>query len=104
MKIDLTEKAFLEFLAKEGETVASITASLNQKRLANVGGHKLQLITDECACVILPDGRCVAAENKTNRLSRYALKIAEEMRRKKAKENINPKIRADAPDTEKNGT
>ena len=103
-EIDLTEKAFLEFLAKEGETVASITASLNQKRLTTVVGQTLQLITDECACVILPDGRFVAAENKSNRLSRYAFKIAEEKRRKKAKANVNPKIQADAPDTEKNGT
>jgi len=103
-EIDLTEKAFLEFIAKEGETVTSITASLNQKRLTAVVGQKLRLITDECGCVMLPDGRCVAAENKTNRLTRYALKIAEDMRRKKAKENANPKKPADSPDTEKNGT
>jgi len=88
-EIDLTEKALLEFLSKEGETVESICASLNQKRLTTVAGQKLVLITDECACMFLPDGRCVAAENKSGRLLRYAMKVTEEVRRRRATEAAN---------------
>jgi hypothetical protein len=84
--IDLTEQALVAFLKKEGETVESISKSLNQKMLTAVVGQKLTFIVDQCDCIMLPDGRCVAAENKSGRLSRYAMKVMEEVRRRRAKE------------------
>lgn len=89
-EIDIGEKEFVEFLTKEGEAVESICASLNQKGLTTVAGRKLMLITDECACMFLPDGRCVAAENKSGRLLRYAMKVTEEVRRRRTAQSTPP--------------
>ena len=91
--IDVSEPKPADFLKKEGETVVSVCTSLNHKGLATLDGQKLVLITDECACMILPDGRFLAAENKSGRLMRYAMKVTEAIRRQKVVLNnqlVNP--------------
>jgi hypothetical protein len=91
-EIDIMEPEFVKYLEKEGLTVESLCTSLNEKRLTTLNGKKLVLITDECACMIVPDGRCVAAENKSGRLLRYGLKVAEEMRRQHARNAGGPAV------------
>jgi len=88
--LDLVEPTLGQFLTKQGETAESISKSLNEKRLTTADGQKLTLITDECVCMILPDRRFVAAENKSGRLLRYAMKVTEELRRRRAKELTKP--------------
>ncbi|MGD0058581.1 MAG: DUF6602 domain-containing protein [Verrucomicrobiia bacterium] len=85
-EIDITDPEFVSYLAKQSQPVTSLCDSLNEKALTTLNGNKLVLITDECACMILPDGRYVAAENKSGRLLRYGLKVTEERRRQRAKE------------------
>jgi hypothetical protein len=48
--------------------------------LVSVESKKLKLLTDECQCAILPDGRIVAGENKSGRFQRW---ISKEIDKKK---------------------
>jgi DEAD/DEAH box helicase len=81
-EIDVNELGLREYLQKEGETLQALSVSLNQKGLTTIKGDKLVLLTDECACMMIPGVGCVAAENKTGRLVRYAMKAMETRRRK----------------------
>jgi len=81
-EIDITDKSFINYIKSKGETTESICASLNTKRLVVLVGSKLKLLTDECICMILPDGRYIAGENKSDRLINYALKFTKEYRLK----------------------
>lgn len=87
--VNLKDPGLLARLKREGQTVESVTKSLNEKMLTMVDGDSLKLITDQCSCMILPDGRFVAAENKSGRLMRYALKAVEESRRGAKKMSSN---------------
>jgi hypothetical protein len=80
--IDISDAEFVTAVEKHGTTVTALCAGLSEKQLATVNGTKLQLLTDECSCVILPDGRYIASENKTGRLVRYALKESEQIRQR----------------------
>ena len=42
--------------------------------LVYVENKKLKLLTDQCQCLILPDGRTVAGENKSGRLTNWVMK------------------------------
>lgn len=69
--LDATEPDLLEFLAKEGRDPDEFFQSLVTTRLVARDGNQLTLTTAECAIVVLPDGRCVAADNNTGRLTRW---------------------------------
>lgn len=76
--IDIHDPDFIHFLAAEGRQVDEFVSSLVATTLVARKGLKLQLTTIQCDCVILPDGRRIAAENNTGRLSRWLIRYAEE--------------------------
>lgn len=82
--IDVADPELNAFLASKGETMDGVCQRLNKAGLAAVEAGKLVLLTDECACMILPNGQYVAAENKTGRLLRYALRLTQELRKKRS--------------------
>ena len=82
--IDLTNDDKLEeFIISEGTytSLASFLEKLKATGLVYVENNKLKLLTDECQCVFLPDGRVVAADNRSGRLSRWALKEFERLKK-----------------------
>jgi len=44
---------------------------LKETKLVFVSNNKLKLLTDYCQCVILPNGKIIAADNKSGRLTRW---------------------------------
>jgi len=69
--IDLATLENTSFLTQNGYTIDSLVKSLKPTGLVDVRGSQLRLITDNCACVITPDKKLVAADNKTGRLTRW---------------------------------
>lgn len=51
--------------------------------LVYIENKKLRLLTDQCQCVILPDGRTVAGENKSGRLTNWVIKEIEKIKKTK---------------------
>lgn len=78
--VDVTDRQFIDFLNQNGYNVDQMVQSLNDMGLAALDGTHLVLLTRGCACVILPDKRCVAAENVSGQLSRW---VDEYMRKNK---------------------
>lgn len=70
----ITDHSLISHIEKDGEDFDSFIKSLLATNLVGLDGDELQLITEECQCAILPDGRFVAAENNTGRFTRWALK------------------------------
>ena len=70
--IDITDPELCTYITDSGLNFDEFVASLIETRLIARNGDKLELTTVECACMILPDGRYVAAENNTGRLTRWA--------------------------------
>ena len=69
--LDINEPAFIEAVEGEGVSVEAFVLGLVETRLVARDGDRLTLITTECACLILPDGRYIAGENSTGRLTRW---------------------------------
>lgn len=69
--IDLSDPELREFITDAGLEFDAFVDSLIETRLVARNGEALELTTVECACVMLPDGRYVAADNNTGRLSRW---------------------------------
>jgi hypothetical protein len=65
------EPDLLSYLADAGRAPDAFFQSLVDTNLVARDGTRLVLTTTECATVILPDGRSVAAENNTGRLTRW---------------------------------
>ncbi|WP_143194094.1 DUF6602 domain-containing protein [Micromonospora sp. CB01531] len=72
---------FLTFLSQAGIDPESFINGLLETGLVGTSGRELQLITEECQCVMLPDGQAVAAENNTGRLSRWVARHLDAGRR-----------------------
>jgi hypothetical protein len=53
-------------------------AKLHETQLVAVDGDNLRLTTEQCQCAILADGRYVAAENKSGRLTRWLPQLKKE--------------------------
>jgi len=70
-QIDLADADFVRFLQERGYTPDALTESLNRIGLAARIGDRLILLTRECACAILPDGRLAAGENTAGQFSRW---------------------------------
>ena len=73
--IDITEPNFASFINEEGYTIESLIESLIQTHMVALDGNMLRLITYDCTCAILPDGRFVVADNNTGRLTRWINKF-----------------------------
>ena len=74
---------FIAFLTERGLDVDQFKQDLLETRLVAVSGNEIELITEQCQCVILPNGELVAGENNTGRLTRW-------MRRHFQRENPEP--------------
>ncbi len=70
-EVRLDDNEIVQYLAEHGTTPEAIRASLSEKRLAYEQDGRLHLLTDQCACFVLSDGRYVAGENKSGRLLRW---------------------------------
>jgi len=80
--IDVSDDEFINFVGSYGLSVEDFVASLLGTGLVAMNCTRIELITEECACVILPTGQFVAAENNTGRLTRWVEKRAWESERK----------------------
>lgn len=69
--VRLGDAATLEYLRASGTDPDDFKESLVRTRLVALRGDELQLITDECQCIILPNGEFIAGENSTGRLTRW---------------------------------
>ncbi len=78
-----TDPDLLALLATEGRDPGAFFQSLIDTNLVARNGDNLVLTTIECATVLLPDGRSIAAENNTGRLTRWLQQFMEEFRRSK---------------------
>jgi len=68
-KID--DPGLIKYVESEGISIQDFTDSLLSTGLIALNGTKLELISENCQCAILPTGQCVAGENNTGRLSRW---------------------------------
>ncbi|MCC6671267.1 MAG: hypothetical protein IT458_09405 [Planctomycetes bacterium] len=69
--VRIDDPGFKRMVAERGETSDGLCASLREKRIAAVEAGEFHLLTIECGCVILPDGRFVVGENVSGRLHRW---------------------------------
>lgn len=100
--LDRTQFVVVEQLCKRGEinldadkdlgpfvikgnylSVSDFLEKLSATGLVYIENKKLKLLTDKCQCVILPDGRSVAGENKSGRLTNWVMKEMAQHREKK---------------------
>jgi hypothetical protein len=68
---NIDDPGFLSYVATHGRSPEEFVDSLVRTTLVARNGRLLELTTSKCECVILPDGRYVAAENSTGRLTRW---------------------------------
>lgn len=86
--IDLANDKDLEkFILSEGySSLNDFIEKLKTTGLVYEESQKLKLLTDMCGCVMLPDGRSVAGENKSGRLSRWVYNEVEKIKKSKLSE------------------
>lgn len=70
IEIDIENNIELENYVLNGRynSFDEFIQKLKETGLITILGKKLMLLTDECGCIILPDGRYIAGENKSGRL------------------------------------
>jgi hypothetical protein len=73
--VSLDDTGLQNWLSEQGTSPDELAKGLSQKHLAFRKDQELFLLTDRCLCVILPDGRYVAGENKTGRLDRWVVQF-----------------------------
>ena len=80
-----TDKDLEPFVIKGNYlSLANFLGKLTETGLVYIENKKLKLLTDQCQCLILPDGRTVAGENKSGRLTNWVMK---EIAKSKEKSN-----------------
>jgi len=70
-EVRLDDPEFSAFLAKRGSSQSAVVDELARSRLAYVENGAFRLLTDQCACAIVPGVGFVAGENATGRFSRW---------------------------------
>jgi hypothetical protein len=70
---NLKDPEFIAYIEQSGQTVDQFVARLLETQLVALDGDVLCLTTEQCQCAILSDGRYVAAENNSGRLTRWLL-------------------------------
>ncbi|NTV66953.1 MAG: hypothetical protein HGB06_04590 [Chlorobaculum sp.] len=70
-QLSLLEPDLDSFISNHGYSLESFVESLNTVGLAARYGNDLVLLTQNCVCVILPDGRFAAGENAAGQLTRW---------------------------------
>jgi hypothetical protein len=76
--VDLSDPHLAGFLAQNKYTVDQLVESLQEAGLAGRYDNHLELLTRECACAVLPDGRYAAGENIAGQLTQWLIEYAEE--------------------------
>jgi hypothetical protein len=69
--INADDPEFRGFITGEGLDAEAFIHGLVATTLVARKGRMFTLTTDECACVLLPDGRRIAGENNTGCLTRW---------------------------------
>lgn len=85
-EINLDSDKDLERFVIEGNylSLADFLSKLMATGLVYIENKKLKLLTDQCQCVMLPDGRSVAGENKSGRLTNWVMKEITKSKEKKS--------------------
>jgi hypothetical protein len=73
-EVDASDKDFISFAEQSQSSVADFVEALVKTGLVARSGNALKLTTIDCQIVFMPDGKCLAAENNTGRLSRWVEK------------------------------
>lgn len=76
--IDVRDTELHSYITDAGLDFDNFVDSLIETRLVARNGNELELTTVECACMILPDGRYIAAENNTGRLTRWVRRFMDQ--------------------------
>lgn len=82
-EIDLSADLELEKFVVEDSDYNSLTDFLEKLKLTGlvfIENNKLKLLTDECECVFLPNGKVVAGENKSGRLTNWVMREIEKLK------------------------
>jgi hypothetical protein len=80
-EVSLDDSDLERFMEAGGRTLDDLVSELRSARLVYVDEHRwLRLLTDSCACVIVPDVGYVAAENKSGRLERWVFRQMAKLR------------------------
>lgn len=66
----INDSEFIAFVQSNNESIDCIIEHLNNERLIYVDGNKIKLLTEQCMCLITPDGFC-AGENKDGRMTKW---------------------------------
>ncbi|MFH6965223.1 DUF6602 domain-containing protein [Flavobacterium plurextorum] len=85
-EIDLTTDTKLEsFVMEEGlyKSLSDFVEKLKSTGLVFVENNKLKLLTDQCQCAILPNGKFVAGENKSGRFTNWFMREIAKSKNKK---------------------
>jgi hypothetical protein len=78
--IDSDDPEFRSFVERNGFDPEGFSDGLVATTLVARNGRILTLTTAQCACVLLPDGRRIAGENNTGRLTRWVERFMERRR------------------------
>lgn len=92
-ELSLSDPDLEEFVGKHGYSLDSFVDSLNRTGLAARNGNNLVLLTRDCTCVILPDGRFAAGENIAGQLMRWMNVYLNERRAQQDKSSVRGKPR-----------
>lgn len=91
-EIDLIKNNKLEkfVLSKGYNSLDEFISNLLSTNLVYIEKNKLKLLTDKCRCAILPDGRIVAAEDRSGRFSKWLqFEVEKIIKKKKSTEHAS---------------
>ncbi|MDP9475592.1 MAG: hypothetical protein M3R38_07855 [Actinomycetota bacterium] len=74
----LDDDELLRYLGERGVDPEELKASLLDTGLVAMAGHEIELMTDRCQTAVLPDGRLIAGEDNTGRLTRWIARYLED--------------------------
>ena len=73
-EVNVTESDFVKYYGEGTGSVDAFLAGLMATHLVARRENTLELTTTKCLCVIMPDGRYLAADDNTGRFSRWMMK------------------------------
>jgi hypothetical protein len=76
-RVCINDDELLAYLGEGGVDPEELKASLLDTGLVAMAGHEIELITDRCRTAVLPDGRLIAGEDNTGRLTRWIARCLE---------------------------
>jgi hypothetical protein len=79
----LNDKGFQQLLKENKTTLEKLRETLEQTGLVAFDKDKMVLLSEKCSTVVLPDGRLIAGENKTGRLTRWVKRFMDDTKKEK---------------------